>query len=823
LVLAVLASCLYAQQPTCQNLLDIVFVVDGSSSISGDAFADTKAFITEFSKPLPFDIVKQPSRVSIVQISEQKKTRLEVPLTGNRKVIEKGKQSLRQLGGSSTDVARGLSIAYKQLSTTVNLDHRRVVVLVTDGHSSDNDKSIIEANRLKKDLNATIFTVGVGPRVDVSNLDKLASEPISATSFHVALLKNPSVVVQNIISQSCKGSHVIIPTGSPSPSTSTPTIIPTIVPTTKSKIVIPPGGTLPPVLTQPPTIKPSGHSVLSLTQSHSSTKEKLRQLRLKREEHVSLTQSHSSTKQKLRQLRLKREKRAEKKGHSSIREKLRQLRLKREKRAEKKAERKRAAAKKKAERKAAAKQSRKLRAERRERKQQRKARLSKLTTIEKQLDKEESEEKKKQLEFEKAQLQKEEALYKTQIAQEKKQRAERKAKRVAEIKLKKEKAAERKKKAAERKAKKAAEKKAKKAERKKKAAEKRAKRNAEKKAKKEQRKKKAAERKAKKAAEKKAKKEQREKKAAEKKAKDAVQQKASAERKAKKTAEKKAKEAKEQAALSAELAAKKKKAAERAIQRKARVEQRKKIAAERKVKKAAQKKAKVELRKKQAAERKAKRAAEKVQIKTHQCKCPKLFPIKRLCGESGRKYASECHAKCRGDKLVKCPDCRATKPPHVCNKPDVVYQVGAEFVEKCKPVTTSAATTTGAPTTTEQPSAVVGVLSAQEQASDSSVTEECKFAKTSENAKQQVCRTANHKCTGADCKTTFGDWKADGNVLYHELALNNNFITQECKFTKRAANAKQQVCRTANHECTGAKCRTSFGKWKAQGNILYHH
>ncbi|KAL0480751.1 COL22A1 [Acrasis kona] len=659
LVLALLVLYTSAQvtQSSCKKLLDVAFVVDGSSSISRIDFEKyTKPFITNFISALPLDTVTQPNRISIVQVSSAQNTRLELPLTGNVKVINRAVQKLERLGGDSTDIAGGLRIAYNQLSTSVDLNHERVVILITDGRSSDKKQTTVEADRLKKDLKATLFTIGIGSGVSVADLDQLASLPVKSTSFHISLLKDIETLVNPIVNKSC---------GAPQQVTPKPT-------------------TAAPLTTLSPALD-LDRAVLSADTTSASKKSSK-----KRSSKKTSSKKQSSEEKALKQI---------------------EKNLKKQKAQEKKAKRE--------EEKHHATHKPKPSTRKPTRKPHADADSLRVSKIEKELQAEEQSEKKKQAEFENKELTKQEKL--SQVHHKKK--------------------AEQAKKSAE-----------------------------EKQAKKEQAKKDRI----------------------------AKLQKKKEQRKQRKEQEKKRKEEK-LAKKKIELEAKRKLKAERAAKKaeENKIRQQKKIE---------QKKVKEELRKKRAEERRAKKQAERAQINKYKCKCPSVFKIRKLCGESGRKYASACHAKCRGDKLVKCPLC-GKKP--VCDKPDRVFQVGKEFVEKCEAPSTSAPTTSAPITTISAPTTSAPTTTTVAPTTSAPTT------------------TTLAPTTSAPTTTLAPTTPAPTDEIVTVSSVTDessiSFSEQECKYKPRATNAKQQVCRSVQHNCVGGVCTTKLGVWKAQGNILYNH
>jgi uncharacterized protein YegL len=228
LLISLVSSALGADtESNCSHKsIDVVFVVDGSSSIRAEDFDQyTKTFLESFVSHLSFDEKTQPTRVSVVLFSSTARTRLVLPLAGDKTMISRALSGLKRIGGGQTDTARGLELAYKQFQNAVDLDHKRVVILLTDGHNTQGENPSEVSKRLQTDFNAQVLAVGVSRAVNSAFLDSIASEPVSSNSFHVMLLSQVSSLINPLVDRICSSKVVVASLSVPAVQENTNTMV----------------------------------------------------------------------------------------------------------------------------------------------------------------------------------------------------------------------------------------------------------------------------------------------------------------------------------------------------------------------------------------------------------------------------------------------------------------------------------------------------------------------------------------------------------------------------------------------------------------------
>jgi uncharacterized protein YegL len=228
LLISLVSSALGADtESNCSHKsIDVVFVVDGSSSIRAEDFDQyTKTFLESFVSHLSFDDKTQPTRVSVVLFSSTARTRLVLPLAGDKTMVSRALSGLKRIGGGQTDTARGLELAYKQFQNAVDLDHKRVVILLTDGHNTQGENPSEVSKRLQTDFNAQVLAVGVSRAVNSAFLDSIASEPVSSNSFHVMLLSQVSSLINPLVDRICSSKAVVASLSIPAVQENTNTMV----------------------------------------------------------------------------------------------------------------------------------------------------------------------------------------------------------------------------------------------------------------------------------------------------------------------------------------------------------------------------------------------------------------------------------------------------------------------------------------------------------------------------------------------------------------------------------------------------------------------
>ncbi|KAL6489035.1 hypothetical protein MHYP_G00027760 [Metynnis hypsauchen] len=157
------------------NLADIVFLVDGSSSIGDENFLKVKQFIHTFIEGL--DVRSDKIRVGLVQFSNDPHQEILLGKYADKnELLEKVDELIYRKGGTAT--GKALSFLQNDYFTQaggsrISQNVPQIAVVITDGDSSDNMTTPATELRNKGVL---IFTIGVG-EVNITELQSIANKP----------------------------------------------------------------------------------------------------------------------------------------------------------------------------------------------------------------------------------------------------------------------------------------------------------------------------------------------------------------------------------------------------------------------------------------------------------------------------------------------------------------------------------------------------------------------------------------------------------------------------------------------------------------------
>ncbi|XP_076149328.1 collagen alpha-1(XXI) chain [Alosa pseudoharengus] len=155
---------------------DLVYIIDGSSSVGVPDFEKAKRWIMDITSG--FDVSFHHTQVAVVQYSDT--PRLEISL-GQQQTSEdllNAISSISYLGGK-TQTGRAIKFATDHVFSSHNRTlpaRNRIAVVLTDGRSQDD---VVDAAVEAKAQNIALFAVGVGNEITNSELVSMANEPPS--------------------------------------------------------------------------------------------------------------------------------------------------------------------------------------------------------------------------------------------------------------------------------------------------------------------------------------------------------------------------------------------------------------------------------------------------------------------------------------------------------------------------------------------------------------------------------------------------------------------------------------------------------------------
>ncbi|KAM9488327.1 collagen alpha-6(VI) chain [Clarias gariepinus] len=190
-----------AQETGCKaNLADIVFLVDGSSTIGDADFLRVKKFLHDFLVAL--DVTPTKVKVGIVQFSNSPQHEVQLGQYADKNdLLEKVDKLTYLKGGTETGKALqfiGDNYFTNSSGSRISQSVPQIAVVITDGGSVDEMKSPATELRRKGVL---IFTIGVG-KDSITELESIANKPYQrfVLSFkdYEELVKATSTIVDKV-------------------------------------------------------------------------------------------------------------------------------------------------------------------------------------------------------------------------------------------------------------------------------------------------------------------------------------------------------------------------------------------------------------------------------------------------------------------------------------------------------------------------------------------------------------------------------------------------------------------------------------------------
>ncbi|XP_048110377.1 collagen alpha-1(VII) chain-like [Alosa alosa] len=190
-----------AAQGQCNSVraADVVFLVDGSSSIGSTNFQLVKGFMAGLVKPLAGAVGASGVRFGVVQYSDS--SRIEFPFgryTNGTEVVVAVENIPYKGGGTRT--GDGLKFIVDNFFSPPNIrDVPKIVIVITDGKSQD---SVVDRVQTLRNLGVKIFAIGI-KSADKRELDQMASSPQTYYSLIISGFKGLSSLLPQVSPRVC--------------------------------------------------------------------------------------------------------------------------------------------------------------------------------------------------------------------------------------------------------------------------------------------------------------------------------------------------------------------------------------------------------------------------------------------------------------------------------------------------------------------------------------------------------------------------------------------------------------------------------------------
>ncbi|KAK6194719.1 hypothetical protein SNE40_000299 [Patella caerulea] len=180
--------------------IDLMFIVDSSSSLSRDDFDRAKLFVKNVIEE--FTISSTKTRVGVIRYSSQVYQAASFSSPQNKASIEGLIDKLSYESGK-TATASALDAALADFQANPRPSSIKAVVLITDGKSDDSIDTHHATDRLKT-YGAVIFAIGVGKLIDMPELEYIATPPTCIHSFTVENFQAINSLVEEIQHSVCR-------------------------------------------------------------------------------------------------------------------------------------------------------------------------------------------------------------------------------------------------------------------------------------------------------------------------------------------------------------------------------------------------------------------------------------------------------------------------------------------------------------------------------------------------------------------------------------------------------------------------------------------
>ncbi|XP_020904882.1 collagen alpha-1(XII) chain [Exaiptasia diaphana] len=189
----------------CPVSIDMVFLLDGSSSIGSNDFIKLKDFIIKVVQY--FRVSSQESRIGVVRYSDNASIELSFTDLQIISSIEKKIRNIPYLGGN-TYTNTGLDKSLILFTANGRGHVHRVVIVINDGKSSKGEAAIQSAKKLK-DNGIRILSLGFGTSFSLLELQQIATSADHAHTYPNAVsMLNSATSVGEAVCAASRGTQL---------------------------------------------------------------------------------------------------------------------------------------------------------------------------------------------------------------------------------------------------------------------------------------------------------------------------------------------------------------------------------------------------------------------------------------------------------------------------------------------------------------------------------------------------------------------------------------------------------------------------------------
>ncbi|XP_061663306.1 collagen alpha-1(VII) chain isoform X4 [Syngnathoides biaculeatus] len=183
-----------------QSRVDVVFLVDESSSVGANNFEKMKDFIFRVVAHFPV-IGPEGAQIAVVHFSDEPRIEFQLNDHKERNAVLTALRGLRY-GGGNTKTGKGLSYVLRetfQESVGMRQDVAHVLVLITDGRAHDD---VEPPSRIARALGVSVLAVGVA-NADLQELSRIAAPARYKNVFYSPTFDDFASVEREFVASVC--------------------------------------------------------------------------------------------------------------------------------------------------------------------------------------------------------------------------------------------------------------------------------------------------------------------------------------------------------------------------------------------------------------------------------------------------------------------------------------------------------------------------------------------------------------------------------------------------------------------------------------------
>ena len=177
---------------SCVAKLDLMFVLDGSASITAAGYASEQKFVASLIDF--FEIGPEATQVGMISYSQPTRLDFDFKQWNSTESLQKAILSATYQNGQGTYTHNAMNLAsaqFESVGSRIGTDHvAKVCVILTDGASGVAPPIIAAAANRLKQLDVNVFTIGLGAQFKPTELQAIASEPVDAHFFKLAVVSD---------------------------------------------------------------------------------------------------------------------------------------------------------------------------------------------------------------------------------------------------------------------------------------------------------------------------------------------------------------------------------------------------------------------------------------------------------------------------------------------------------------------------------------------------------------------------------------------------------------------------------------------------------